>query len=200
MNPLAAAALPLVFGLQLGSPISLPECERIILERSSPDGSAAPHTALPSEECFEHGLAFRGDIAGRGDGVDYGTIYFPAETVPAIVRRQNIGGALVGGTLIGGTLQSLEAETLDYQHADYIIAQLTNKFGKPDSDIPETVQLNSIAVPSRRAIWQKAGYRVEYDSVSLQSVGHGVLLIQSDAAVALFRRNQDLAKSKHSPL
>ena len=202
MSALAAAvALPLVFGLQLGSPLSLPVCERIILGRPQPDTSLAPHTALPGEECFQYNIVNRSDIGARGDGVDYGLIYFPPGALPPIISSEEFrGGALVGGTLIDGRLQSLQAETLDYQHADYIIAQLTIKFGKPDSDIPETVQVNSIGVPSRKAIWQRMGYRVEYDAVSEHSVKLGALTIQTDAAVALSRQNHELEKSNQTPL
>src|SRR5690348_13407334 len=132
----AAAALPSILGLQLGAPPPLPECERMALAHPHADGSPAPYTFPQSRECIEHADAPTG-------GVDRGMIYFPPGAMAGIMSFN-----WVGDMLIGGRLASLGMATLDYNHADYIVAQLTAKFGKPDQDRQSAEDIESIAVPS----------------------------------------------------
>lgn len=184
----AAAALPVVLGLQLGAPPALPECQRMVLQYPNPDGSPAPYTSLQSRECVEHG-----DAAPTG-GVDRGMIYFPPDAMASIMSFN-----WVGDSLIDGRLASLGISTLDYNHADFIVAQLSTKFGKPVSDQPSTEDIDSIGVPSRTVVWQVPGVRVEYDSVGA-SVERGLVLIQTDDALKIEQQRREADDKKQTPL
>jgi hypothetical protein len=182
----AAAALPIVLGLQLGAPLTIPECQRMQLTYPHADGSPAPYTSVQPVECVEH------DDFPKA-GVDRGMIYFPPEAMPTIM-----GFNWAGDWLIGGRLASLSVATLDYNHADFIVAQLTAKFGKPSEDRRSSEDIESIAVPARIVVWARPGYRVEYRSIN-RTVERGLVLIQTDEALTLEERQRAADKAKQTP-
>ena len=181
-----ASRLPLVLGLQLGSPVVLPECERMQVTYPNPDGSPPPYLTVQPHECIMHD-------AHPINGVDFGVIIFPIDAMPTLADNN-----WVMDRLIDGRLSSLNVETLDYNHANYIVGQLTAKFGKPDEDGHSSVDLDTIAVPSRTVIWNRPGYRVEYDSVT-SSVEHGHILIQTDEDLTDERQRDAAQKAKQTP-
>jgi hypothetical protein len=156
----AAAALPTILGLQLGAPVPLPECERM---QPIAGETTTPYKASQSRECIE-----------PAEGV----IYFPPETMPTLMAAP-----YSGIRLIDGKLAKIGAATLDYNHADFIVAQLTAKFGKPDEDSMSSEDINSISVPSRVVIWKRPGWRAEYHSVG-DTVEYGYVEVKTDAELA----------------
>ena len=183
----AAAALPTILGLQLGGPVGLAECQRMVLQYPHSDGSPAPYTSVQPRHCIEH------DDAPK-DGLDSGMIYFPPEAMGSIMSFN-----WISDRLINGQLSELGVATLDYNHAAYIVDQLTMKFGKPSSDDQSSEDLDSIDVPSRVVVWRGPGFRAEYRSVN-KSVERGLFLIQTDEALSAREQESAKAKAQETPL
>lgn len=177
---LAAAALPSIMGIQLGAPITLPECVRM-------RGAMSEHyDPGQSEECFEY--------YNERPGEAFVFVNMPISKTPSISGFNKYTVAL-----IGGTAQSLSISTLDHNRADYIVAQLSAKFGNPTTDEPDEVVIQHIALTGRRVEWVRPGFTVQYDSIN-RSLEHGLVLIMTDAAAAADKARRDESRSKATPL
>jgi len=167
-----AAALPTVFGLELGAPIALPECQRMPARFLAP-GVKPPYSSVQIAPCQQ----LPGEY-GPGTETD-GLVRFPPDKLPAIV-----GVDIMETTVLNGRLEALSAATLSYNSAPGIVRELTAKFGAPTARETETVLVEKIAVPSIHVTWSRPGYSVDYHSVAENEIDYGDLTIETDAGRA----------------
>lgn len=164
-------ALPFVLGLHLGAPLNLPECQREAVEVA---GMTPPYLSPIQQprECVEH----LREPSGRTAFVDFP----PSSGAPPILADDRVMVQIIGGRLAG-----IDFQTPDYNNADAIVAVMGQKFGKFSDEQVRHVDLDTIAVPSRVVTWRNPGYRVEYHSVSDNSVEHGWVVVETDEEAAL---------------
>lgn len=163
----ASDPLPVVFGIQLGAPVTLPECKRMALKYPHADGSPAPYETVQSATC-QH--------MPSNDAPETGAVVFTQEQMPSIVYEK-----LMMTMIIDGRVQGLYAATLGVRNSDVVVSQLTSKFGTPSSSGDEKVVLDGISVPGKIFEWDRPGYTVVYRTV-LYSVDYGDLIIETPVA------------------
>jgi len=161
----ADGPLPSIFGQQLGAPVSLPECQRMVLTYPHPDGSPAP---------YETGQAVTCQQMPESVLPETGAIRFTSTQLPAILKEK-----LVVTSIIDGRLNGVYAATQGYENADLIVEQLTAKFGKPTQVEAESVMIDTIARQGKVFEWKQSGYAVEYHTLSRHE-GYGTLDIETD--------------------
>lgn len=184
----APPVLPAVFGLQLGAPIALPECQRMVVRFPTP-GSPAPYTSEQPVTCQE----LSGSDAPGSE--NRRAVHFTPDKLPLIA-----GSEYMGATLIEGRLESLDAFMLSYNSADGIVRELTAKFGPPTARAAETVLVEKIPVPSIHVSWSRPGYSVDYHSIAENEIDHGELTIETDAGRALRLAMERARDRQRTPL
>jgi hypothetical protein len=181
-----AAALPTIFGLQFGAPVTLPECVHALL----PGGrySAAAYATRQIRTCQRRLEVLTGSPS---DGV---SIVFPVEKMPLILGLPDL---LL--TIVDNKLEGISAATLSYRSADAIIDQLVEKFGPPDrrTDDMYVIGLRSVAGP--RLYWAGEGYRIEYHAIDGRP-DYGWLHIATDKARAASDAKDREIEKKRTPL
>ena len=175
-----------IFGMQLGEPISIPECPR----RRRSDGTLSDITyeRSPPNVCFERDIQLRDAPWRRG------AITFPTDRIPLIMS-----GASGFTIIINGRLEGVEIQTLGHAHADGIIRELTEKFGRPTSVEADSEIIHGITVPSTTAIWRRPQGLIEYRSVD-GDLEHGYLRIMTATYAALRAAHQRSQAEAHTPL
>ena len=187
MASAAVATLPSVFGLQLGAPIALPECVRMVATVTEP-GVRPPYRPDQNRTCQrlprEYGPTSAND----------GAIVFAPGARPEIV-----GSNAVGVTVIDGRLEGISAITLSYNVAAEIVRQLTSKFGPPSGTGSETVEVEHIPVRGAWTRWDRPGFTVEYHTTDV-TIDHGLLLVETGKARALREAKEKAADAARTPL
>lgn len=180
----AQPELPTVFGVQLGTPITLPECERVKDRFPSSDGKKRPYAAVQSHTCH---------LLSPNDAT-VGGIRFLPEELPLIVKAD-----YAVTRVIDGNVESIGVSTLGFMHVDEIMRQLKEKFGQPTHTAIEPKIFGSVSAPSLTAEWEKDTYRVEYHSFG-GSYSEGSLRVET--AIAVVRNEQDdrMKAVKRTPL
>lgn len=150
-------ALPTVFGLEMGKPLSIPLCQHKRLADGTP--SELLYEDDPAETCYEPDTQVRGAPWRRG------SVDFPVKRTPLIIHG-NIGFTLI----IDGMLEGLDFDTLNHNNADGIINELTSKFGKPVSIERFDASVEGIELPAVEVNWRLPGLHVRYRSMELRSI------------------------------
>lgn len=177
-----AAALPAIFGLQLGAEVDLPECERMAVQYPTP-GLKPPYLNVTEKTC-----QMLPDASG------YGEVLFPVKAMPLITASPDMITLLSGGEL-----QSVWAATLSHNNSDEIIRELSAKFGVPSVRAPETIEIQHIDVPSVYAIWRRDGYTVEYHAIG-GNIDYGWVRVETDRAKSLREARDKAADAQRTPL
>lgn len=165
-----AQQLPTVVGQQLGAPVSLPECKRHDYPFIGPDDPPSYFTEQ-TVTCFELPTQLT-DLPFRRGSID-----LPQGVAPLFI----VGDGLF--TYFSGTSDrviAIEATTLDYTNADFIIRELTTKFGKPTATELDSDVVDGVEIKWKHAIWKRPGYTVNYRAVAYTGTRHGQLLISTD--------------------
>lgn len=184
MGPIIAAALPLVFGVQLGEPVSLPECARVADRHPSAHGLPPPYVTTTSFPCQMVPLP----------GQSSGAILFPSDKAPELA-----GGYMMVTTIADGRLEGLYVSMMGYKLADAILAQLTEKFGAPTQSGTESVTIFTMSIAAPWALWSKPGYSVEYHAIGGR-LDRGALAIETDRARAALAARRAAVNRGRTPL
>jgi hypothetical protein len=158
----AGPGLPSVFGQPLGEAMAYPECR---FETSK---------VMPESHLYDP------DQPGVCYKVRYGDpeIIFPIAAKPAMLSIDS-----VFAHVIDGRVEGIATAVVGDAHAQAVIAQLSEKFGKPTSVRPSRVVVEGVPLSETVAVWIRAGYRVDYHSIS-DDLEHGELTVRTDRAVA----------------
>ena len=184
-----AQTLPSVFGVQLGAPVTLPECQH--LEDVPADSNGVPAYKMEQPvTCVQ--LPFELDWAALKEG----TVVFTREQTPELSVANMIG---VYFSKNSDKVIAIQAATPGYEGAAYIIAQLTAKFGKPTSTDEEGRIVGKISVLSKHVVWKRSGFKVDYQSVA-SSVRAGELLVSTDEYDRLASAGDAASAAKRTPL
>ncbi|MDP9421360.1 MAG: hypothetical protein M3Q19_00750 [Pseudomonadota bacterium] len=177
---------PTLFGLEFGKPVSLPTCPRARL----PGGGVSEflYEQRPSQTCHEPEIQLRDAPWRRG------SINFPLNAVPLIMRG-NTGFTLI----VGGKLEGIDIDTLSHNNTNAIIRELTGKFGKPTSVIRDKAVVAGIALPSVVATWRLPAITVTYTNIN-DDLDAGRLLVETPVMQRLRRQNELAAERARTPL
>jgi hypothetical protein len=162
----AAPALPVVFGMQLGAPIDLPECARAPEKYPTP-GQPSPYRTDQVRTC---------EMLPPPLTPTKGGVWFDPAKIPEIVA-----GNIVGVTIEDGRLEAITAMTLGDSNAPAIVDKLTAKFGAPTNTSTETVIVSRVPLTGQRIVWVRPGFVVEYDTASTE-LNRGHLTIETARA------------------
>lgn len=185
-----AQELPVVFGVQLGAPVTLPECVRLDGATPNADGRIYYHV----------------DQATTCAGLPYRTLnspfraadmHFSSEEKPEIVLS-NIMGLYFSKD--GNKVIGIEAGTPGYAAAVLIIAQLTAKFGKPTVADEDRQVVRGISVQTKHLIWKRTGFTVDYQSANPFATTEGSILVSTDEYDRLAREGAADRAAKRTPL
>jgi hypothetical protein len=140
-----------VFGITLGVPSSLPECEKMpgIASAPSLDFGYKPVQAIVCH-----------DAPSRipGEAWDSETIRFPLDALPKGAAHGTVEAMLLDGKVAG-----LKFWTSGVESQDYVLGLLTDKFGKPDDVLRKPVQnMAGASFQDITAIWVKPEARVTF--------------------------------------
>jgi hypothetical protein len=188
MNALIAmaAALPTIFGLQFGAPVTLPECVHSLLPNGRySDTVYATRQIRPCQQLSEIEI---------DPTPNWGGVVFPVDRMPLILGLPNLSL-----TIMDNKLEGMSAATLDFWSADAIIDQLVEKFGPPTrrTEVPFAMRLRSVL--GVQLLWIGEGYRIEYHAIG-NSLDHGWLHVETDKARALSAAKQREIEKKRTPL
>ncbi len=185
-----AQELPVVFGVQLGAPVTLPECVRLEGETPNADGRIYYHVDQATT-CA--GLPFRRPNSPfRGADVQ-----FSREEKPEITSTDMIG---LDFSKDSDKVIGIETGTPGYAAAALIIAQLTAKFGKPTVVDDDRQVVGGISVPTKHLIWKRSGFTVDYQSVYPFYTKEGRILVSTDEYDRLAREAAADRAAKRTPL
>lgn len=151
--------------------MTLPECQRIKLDIQLPDGDLPSYDTIQPKTCQE--------LPGKvtGSSMRRGSIDFPHDQAPLIIISD---GLLTYFSATSDNVIAIEASTVGYGRAENIVGELTAKFGKPTIDRIDKQVVDSTPLPSRHVVWRRAGFTVDYQSISDVDVRYGELMIRTD--------------------
>jgi hypothetical protein len=182
-----AQDLPSVFGLQLGAPVTLPECRRM----EGMPGDAPFYYLDQAVTCAElprqlTKSPFR-DVE----------VHFPCDKTPEISAVNLIGTYLSKDSdkVIG-----IEVATPGYAAVALVIAQLTAKFGKPTAVDDDRQVVGGISVAAKHFIWKRNGFTVDYRSVDPSDSKVGALLVSTDQYDRLENEGVAADAARRTPL
>jgi len=180
---IAAAALPSVFGLQLGAPISLPECKIV------PGLSIKAYAVDQTAPCWESPIVLSGDVLPSTP------IDFPAASAPLIVKN-----ARIYALPIDGKVESIMFLTPGAGAQSLVMAELRKKFGPPSSETTSTVG-NALGATFNAidARWTIAGAEVRYRGVA-DRIDSGEVTIDTAKAKALREAREKATEGQRTPL
>lgn len=184
-----AQALPSVFGVQLGVPVTLPECPHLKGAAPEPDGRPAYAMEKPVT-CAE--LPFNLSRARIREV----SIFFPFEAKPELSLVRMIGAYVPDDS---DNVIAIDAATPGYTAAAYIIAQLTAKFGKPTTVDEDREIYHGVSIPTKHVIWKRVGFTVDYQSFA-DDISSGELLVSTDEYDRLIREGETARDAKRTPL
>lgn len=167
----ASDVLPTVFGIQLGAPVSLPECKR-------PDLPGLPPSEIASYEPVQDTTCRTQPIQLTNSPFRRASVMFPHDKEPLIIVADQVSTYFAAGS--DGVI-AVEASTPSYGRAENIVAELMAKFGKPTVDRIDKQVVHATPLPSRHVVWHRPGFTVDYQSISDDDVRYGELMIRTDA-------------------
>jgi hypothetical protein len=173
----ASAAAPpdmAVFGVQLGKPLSYPEC------------TWGPEDA-------EH--LCMGTSTQRGAGVSRVGVYFPDTNAPLITKV-----ARIDVTVFAGKVVAISFDTDGTSSTSLVLSALTEKYGQPSSKHAEAAQTAMGAqVEAISAEWKLSGLTVVYKNVAGR-IDTGNVEITTPEGTAATKAALDAFVKKHPAL
>jgi hypothetical protein len=155
----AVAADQTVFGIQLGEPLSLPECER----------TGSGYSLLVKAVCFESLSAIPSSEEMRTI-----RIRFPLNDSPNLVS----GGVLLA-QVIGGRLEGVGFNTAGLRNQEAALTALKQKYGEPRALVPKTVKNRlGASFETFDALWETPEIQVTFQSVA-SSLDSGLVNIDT---------------------
>jgi hypothetical protein len=185
-----AQALPSVFGVQLEAPVTLPECQPLD-DTPPPPNEIRDYRTVQPVTCAGRPYQLTNSPFRRGD------IWFPHDQKPELCSEDLINAFF---SKDGNKVLAVEASTPAFDHADWIIAQLTAKFGKPTSVVELEQMDDGILVPTKHVVWKRTGFTVDYRSVAIGGHNEGDLLVSTDEYDRLEREYATTQSAKRTPL
>ena len=185
-----AQALPSVFGVQLGAPVTLPECRRM-------EGMPLSSSGMPAYELEQPNICARQPYQLSTVPLRVVDVYFPQEAKPEISSVNMIVAYLAkdDDKVIG-----IEASTPGNAAAAYIIAQLTAKFGKPTQVIDDHQVVGNVSIATKHVIWKHPGFTVDYQSADPFGPRVGKLLVSTGDYDRLKKEGAATEAAKRTPL
>lgn len=176
LAPACSAQENQIFGLTIGKPVVIPICIGDYVKKKPTSGLCSSHPSATKENS-----TYTGPIA----------ILFAPRLLPAWVDEDaGIGG--ISATLIDGALASAEIYTYGDEVKNVTLAALTEKYGKPSSVAPTTLQNNYGAEFTASTYrWKTAALAVEFRNIYVY-LNKGLLRIETHEALAL--RNAEMEK------
>lgn len=163
MNPLMLMAAT-VFGLPLGQPFTVPECPKDVGEFAA--------------------LCAQSYDQAAGGGI---FLNFPTQATPAVMSSSVAVVTVKGGNLVG-----VEFNTLGVTNQDFVLVELSKKYGKPTAMTKSTIQNISGAEFTRlHATWSLPDSYVDFDSAPL-TIDLGLVTIVTPAE----KRAKDAAEAQ----
>ena len=154
-----AASPPTVLGLQLGAPLSLPECPLL----RAPDIYEPPDMA--TAECW----------AAMPNAQHETLIVLPEAKLLTYDYLEQVHGVRV----IDGNIECIDLSTRGHTAQDAAMAILIEKFGQPTKQSSTAVQNGFGAIfLARSAQWNRDGYVVKFDGVD-SSLDQGRITIRT---------------------
>jgi len=185
-----AQELPVVFGVQLGAPVTLPECLR--LDGATPDADGRVYYHVDQAVTCA-GLPYH-MARSPFRGAD---VHFSREEKPEIISTNMIGVYL---SKDGDKVVAIETGTPGYAAAALIIVRLTAKFGKPTVVDDDRQVVGGISVPTKHLIWKRSGFTVDYRSADSFDTKEGSLLVSTDEYDRLTKEAAADRAAKRTPL
>jgi hypothetical protein len=148
-----------VFGYELGKPLALEACR-------CPGCVSEP---VIMRDCLDMEVSGR---AGR-NMVEIGTVHFPVDRVPQLVKGDTCMVATLNGALV-----DVMFKTKGVADQDVVFATLVAKYGTPSSKATIPVRTAMGAFESIRAEWRIDGVLVAF-SGSLDSVSEGYVEVST---------------------
>jgi hypothetical protein len=152
-QPAAARADMKVFGIQMGAPLSLPECSKL--------KGIGMYLGTQSQWCWEFSLGMPQSKTFTPTPSD-GTllIMFPASDPPSLVSTGPLMAEMRRGTVV-----EINFRTSGVKDGPDILKALTGKYGKPSSQETREVQ-NAFGAKFQAlaATWRLPGLVVDFDS------------------------------------
>lgn len=145
-TPASATQPSSIFGIELGKPLSLPDCSATMA------AGMKLYDTLQRVECREDAHP------DRAEGVTWSRVQFPPDRAPLIAKW-----TYVNAYMIGGTVEGIEFPTAGISSQDVVLAQLKEKFGQPTT-ITTTLAQNAMGASFRvyEARWQSAALTVTF--------------------------------------
>lgn len=170
----ASAADMTVFGLPLGAPLTVSECER---HKFSP----YPYIPSMSGPCFE-----------RVTGNPYFWIKYPPSQSPKLAFL----GAVVA-TVIDGNLEGVHFSTMGNRNGDIVFAELVKKYGEPTTLERRPVQTRAGAkLETINAEWKLDDLRVTFEETT-DRIDRGMVMIHTmKGASALDAHRQQVTRDR----
>lgn len=174
------AAAITVFGLALGQPIVIPECSK--------NEVSGGYSAVQTKTCQENYRTHDKNLFTDN------YIIFPEQNAPTI------GSLTFGAAIEGGVLEGLHIDTLGVSDQDYVLEQLTQKFGKPSSLVRAAGETASgVKFPTLQATWTNSSVVVEYGS-GVYSMDRGSVRITTPELKRRLDAQDAAEKSSQTPL
>jgi hypothetical protein len=178
----AVAADLSVFGINIGKPLDLPDCEQ--------DGKM---DLLNIKSACVIGK----NTIKKAWGTDDVSFAFPQEALPSYVKSLSMG---LGAELIDGNVESIAFGTNGESVQDDVFSDLKKKFGKPTSfrKVPLQNRFN-VKVIGLEARWHKNGIYVEFNGIE-DSIDWGRVEISTDKYLKVYKDWEKLENSKKQAL
>lgn len=178
----AEAAEFSVFGIYIGKPIDLPDCEQ--------DGKM--DLLNLKSACILGKKTFK-----KAWGADDVSFAYPEEALPPYVKGLSMG---LGAELIDGNVESIAFGTNGESVQDAVLSDLKKKFGKPTSfrKVPLQNRFNAKTI-GLEARWHKNGINVEFNGIE-DDIDWGRVEISTDKYQKLYKDWEKLESHKQQPL
>lgn len=164
----ALAASFTVFGIELGKPLSLPECAR------KESYGISTYVSQVDAACFKN---YQNPYMYGGHTVRW--VLFPDGEKPSIVS-----GGVVVAFEVGGTVEGIEFDTNGIESQGSVMEALVGKFGKPKNVVKHNVQsIGGAKFDSVFATWAVSGVAVQFfGTLSRLDTGRVIINTKSGAA------------------
>jgi hypothetical protein len=171
-----SAAVDTVFGIGLGVPLSIPECER----------DHIGYKVRTASVCYQHPL-------GPKDPGPHVYIEFPISERPAMGTKHS---ALISD----GIVDRLSFYTLGIKYQDSDLGQLTQRFGEPSFiSRPSLQTAGGAKFEGINARWEKPGYVVTFKSYT-KRYDEGLVELETERLIERRKKALELLRSKQRPL
>lgn len=170
-----------VFGIDLGKPLALPECEFTKAYKN-----AYVYSFKDTEICFQHQPAHLEDVWQLTAPVSTPAVNETVKITFPLNNQPSIGVGDLQATIINGNLEGISMETGGPSLADYDLETLVKKYGEPTVLQRGTASnLMGATLPTVMAIWDSPRLVVTFNSVTPDNITVGSLVIETPASALI---------------